>query len=388
MTKFLIKIFIKDYNNTNNSHIREKYGLLGSFVGIISNIILFLLKFIIGILLNSVAITADSFNNLSDSASSVITLIGFKMANRPPDKEHPFGHGRIEYISGLIVSFMIMYLGFQFLKSSVKKIFIPEEITFDIISILILVATVFMKLWLSAFNKYLGNKINSKPLIATAKDSINDAIVTITAIISIFITKFTEVTVDGWFGSFVAIILIYSGFSIAKDTLSPLIGESTDPTISKQIKERILKYNGVLGVHDLIIHNYGPNKSMASIHVEVPHHIDIRISHEIIDKIEHDISNELGIFLVIHMDPVDTNDERIKKISAEINKCIKKYGDKVDVHDFRIVDGINNINVIFDAMIPYDYNSEKQNNLLTDIKNTISLLDKKYTCVINIEKNY
>lgn len=388
MTKLLIKAFIKNYNDINNESIRQKYGILGSFVGIILNIILFLFKLVIGIILNSVAITADSFNNLSDSASSIITLIGFKMANKPPDKEHPFGHGRIEYISALIISFIIMYLGFQFLTSSIKKIFNPEPVAFNISSILILFATIIAKIWLSIFNKYIGTKINSKSLIATSKDSINDVIVTSTTIASVFITKFFNIVVDGWFGSFVACILIYSGFSIAKDTVSSLLGESTDPKLAKKIKEKVLKYEGVLGVHDLLVHNYGPNKSMASIHVEVPHCVDIGISHEIIDKIEKDVFNELGVFLVIHMDPIDIDDERISKISDEVNKCIKQYSDEIEVHDFRIVDGINNINIIFDIVLPYEYTLKKQNSILNDIKTKISILDKKYTCVINVEKSY
>lgn len=388
MTRLLIKMFIKNPENISDTKIRENYGILGSIVGIVSNILLFIVKFIIGILLNSVAITADSFNNLSDSASSIITFLGFKMANKPADKEHPFGHGRMEYISALIISFIIVLLGFEFFKSSIAKIFNPEPIVFKWISVIILFLTVAVKIWQSLFNRYIGKKINSQSLIATATDSMNDVIVTITTIISIFISHYAKINVDGFFGVFVASVLIYSGISLAKDTLSPLLGESTDPELAKKIKEMVLSYEGVLGVHDLLVHNYGPNSSMASIHVEVPYNVDINISHEIIDKIEREVAKKLGIFIVIHMDPVDIHDERLKRISETVKSCIKKFGDNFDVHDFRIVDGLNNINVIFDIVVPHGYNKGLQNNMLKDIRDAVLNLDTKYTCVINVENAF
>lgn len=388
MTKILIKLFIKNSDDINNPKIREKYGILGSIVGIVSNILLFIIKFIIGIILNSVAISADSFNNLSDSASSIITFVGFKMGNKPADAEHPFGHGRMEYISGLLVSFIIIMIGFEFFKSSVTKIFNPEEVVFNIVSVIILCITALIKVWQGMFNKTIGKKINSKSLIATATDSMNDVLVTCAAIISIFISHFTKFYVDGWFGAFVAVILMYSGFKIAKEILSPLIGEYIDPELSSQIKQMVLSYDGILGVHDLLVHNYGPNRSMASIHAEVPHDVDINISHEIIDRIEREVSKNLGIFLVIHMDPVNINDKRVMDISNKVKLILNDFGLGYSAHDFRIVDGINDINIIFDMVIPHKCSNEEQNKALNYVKDAITKIDKRYNCVINVEKSF
>lgn len=388
MTSFLIKLFIKDYENIGNSKVRENYGLLGSFVGIFSNTLLFAVKIIIGTLLNSIAITADSFNNLSDSASSVITLIGFKMGNKPADDEHPYGHGRMEYISALAVSFIILLLGFEFFKTSVEKILNPDDITFRWISVLILFLTVIVKVWQGLFNKSLGKKINSQSLIATGADSMNDVVVTSATILSLFISKFTGLAVDGWFGVLVALFLMYSGFSLARETLSPLIGEATDSELAEKIKKIVLEYDGVLGTHDLMVHNYGPNKSLASIHVEVPYDVDINVSHEIIDKIEKDVLKRTGIFLVIHMDPVDTKDERLSAISRTIKEYLSGLDEYFDAHDFRIVDGINNINIIFDLVVLYKCCPEKQSAVLDEVKKRIRSLDERYTCVINIDKSY
>lgn len=388
MTRFLIRTFVKNYNNTQDDKVRESYGMLGSFVGIVSNTVLFALKFVIGIVLNSVAITADSFNNLSDSASSIITMIGFKMGNQPPDNEHPYGHGRMEYISAFVVSFFIMLLGIEFLKTSVRKIFNPEIVEFKWLSVIILIITIIVKMWQGRFNKYVGNKINSQSLIATATDSMNDVLVTSVTVLSLFITKFCAITVDGYFGVFVALVLLYSGFNLAKETLSPLIGEGSDGELTDKIKNMICSYDGILGVHDLMVHNYGPNKSMASIHAEVPCNVDINISHEIIDKIERDISKKLGITLVIHMDPIDNTDKRIKVISQSVKNYLYSIDDKFDAHDFRIIDGKNNVNVIFDVIIPRRFKANEQNEIVSNIKRIVSKIDSKYTCVINIEYGF
>lgn len=388
MTNILIKLFIKDYKNIKDENIRRKYGELGSFVGISSNIVLFIIKILVGTFIGSVAIMADSFNNLSDSLSSIITLVGFKLGAKPADEEHPFGHGRMEYISGLIVSFIIMLIGFEFLRTSFFKVINPENISFSYATIFILLITVLIKVWQAFFNKKIGTLINSHSLIATATDSRNDVIVTSVTILSLIIFKFFSINLDGYFGIIVSIFLMYSGFTLARETLSPLLGEAVDNELAEKIKSIALSYEGIIGVHDILVHNYGPNKSIASLHVEVPSDVNINKSHEIIDLIEKHIQKELNIFLTIHMDPVNINDDRIQPILNTIKDVFKKYNDELDTHDHRLVDGENRINFIFDLVIPYNFSKEKEINLISDIKSSVSKLDERYKCIINIEKSF
>nr|WP_317359841.1 cation diffusion facilitator family transporter [uncultured Tyzzerella sp.] len=388
MTNLLIKLFIKDYKNIKDENVRKKYGELGSFVGIFSNVFLFIIKFLVGVFINSVAIMADSFNNLSDSLSSIITLIGFKLGAKPADEEHPFGHGRMEYISGLIVSFIIMLIGFEFLRTSFFKVISPEDISFSYSTIFILLITIIIKLWQSFFNKKLGILINSHSLIATATDSRNDVIVTSVTILSLIIFKLFSLNLDGYFGIFVALFLMYSGFNLAKETLSPLLGEAIDNELAEKIKAIALSYEEVIGVHDILVHNYGPNKSIASLHVEVPNNIDIVQCHDVVDFIEKRIQDELNIFLTIHIDPVNINDERIQTILNAIRDVFKNYDEDLDTHDHRLVEGENRINFIFDLVIPYNFSKEKEKSLICDIKENVKALDNKYRCIINIEKSF
>ena len=388
MTNLLIKLFIKDYKNIKDENVRKKYGELGSFIGISSNVALFIIKFLVGLVINSVAIMADSFNNLSDSLSSIITLVGFKLGAKPADEEHPFGHGRMEYVSGLVVSFIIMLIGFEFLRTSFFKILAPENISFSYVTIFILLITVLIKIWQAFFNKKIGKLINSHSLIATATDSRNDVIVTSVTILSLIIFKIFNINLDGYFGIIVALFLIYSGFNLARETLSPLLGEAIDSELAERIKSIALSYDNVIGVHDILVHNYGPNKSIASLHVEVPSNVDINKSHEIIDLIEKHIQDELNIFLTIHMDPVNVNDERIQTIVSTIQNVFKNYDEELDTHDHRIVDGENKINFIFDLVIPYNFSKEKEKSLISDIKANVKALDSRYKCIINIEKSF
>ncbi len=388
MTNLLIKLFIKDYKNIKDENVRKKYGELGSFIGISSNVALFIIKFLVGLVINSVAIMADSFNNLSDSLSSIITLVGFKLGAKPADEEHPFGHGRMEYVSGLVVSFIIMLIGFEFLRTSFFKILAPENISFSYVTIFILLITVLIKIWQAFFNKKIGKLINSHSLIATATDSRNDVIVTSVTILSLIIFKIFNINLDGYFGIIVALFLIYSGFNLARETLSPLLGEAIDSELAERIKSIALSYDNVIGVHDILVHNYGPNKSIASLHVEVPSNVDINKSHEIIDLIEKQIQDELNIFLTIHMDPVNVNDERIQTIVSTIQNVFKNYDEELDTHDHRIVDGENKINFIFDLVIPYNFSKEKEKSLISDIKANVKALDSRYQCIINIEKSF
>lgn len=304
MTNFLIKIFIKDYTNINNNIIREKYGVLGSIVGIISNISLFLIKLIIGIVINSTAITADAFNNLADTFTSIITLFGFKLASKPPDKEHPFGHGRIEYITSFIVSIIIILIGVEFLQTSFKKVLNPEDIILNNYIFFILLITIGVKIWQANFNKKLGTVINSKALIASSIDSKNDVIITFISIVSLIIFKLIGINLDGQFGIIVAIFLIYTGINLSKEMLSPLLGEAVSIEIIEEIRAIVLSYEPIIGVHDIFIHNYGPNKNIASLHVEIRTNMSIGEAHEIIDEIERKILEELGFNLTIHIDPI------------------------------------------------------------------------------------
>ena len=388
MTEFLVKHFVKRYEYVEEVAVRTSYGVLSGVVGIICNIILFIGKGIIGLLMHSVSILADAFNNLSDAGSSIISLVGVKMASKPADEEHPFGHGRIEYISALIVAFLVIQVGLTFFKDSVGKIMHPEQLKFQWISIIILILSIGMKLWLGAFNRKLGKRIDSKVLQATATDSIGDAVTTSVTVLSILFWKVTGMNIDGIVGVIVSGIVVWAGIGIAKDTVEELIGPAPDPEVFRQITEFVEGYEGIEGTHDLIVHNYGPGRSMASIHAEVPNTADIETSHEIVDKIERDAQKFMGIFLVIHMDPIETKDENILKIKDIANEKIEEIDSKVSIHDFRVVEGKHRINLIFDMVVPYEYDKEKQIEVSNILRKELQEVDNRYQCVIHVEKSY
>ncbi|WP_230398551.1 cation diffusion facilitator family transporter [Novisyntrophococcus fermenticellae] len=388
MTELLVHKFIKDYDNTEDTQVRTSYGILTSVVGIFCNVLLFAVKFSIGLLLHSLAVTADAFNNLSDAASSIISFIGVKMASKPADEEHPFGHGRIEYIAALIVSFLIMEVGLTFLKSSVGKVMHPEELAFEWIPFLILVLSIGVKLWLGAFNRKLGNRIDSKVMLAAAADSMGDVLTTSATIISILICRFTSVNVDAYAGIIVSAIVMWAGFSIAKDTLEPLIGQGAPRELYQKISEAVEAYDGIVGTHDLIVHNYGPSHSMASIHAEVPNNVDIEVSHEIIDRVEREVSKQLNITLVIHMDPVETQDKKVLEVKAKVARVIKALDPKLKFHDFRMVSGEEHTNLIFDLVIPREYSKENAERILQQVIALMQEVDSRYQCVITMDKSY
>lgn len=388
MTDFLVTHFIKDYERTEDIGVRASYGILSGIVGIICNIILFAVKFTIGFLMHSVSVTADGFNNLSDAGSSIISLIGVKMASKPADEDHPFGHGRIEYIAALVIAFLVLQVGFSFFKESLGKIFNPEILAFQPILVLILILSILMKLWLRAFNMKLGTRIRSKVMLAAATDALGDVFTTSVTVLSILVFHFLHVNVDGYVGILVALIVMKAGIDIAKDTLEPLIGAPVEKEFYQQITDMVESYDGIVGSHDLIVHNYGPNRSIASIHAEVPQDTDILESHEIIDRIEKEVSAALGIVLVIHMDPVETRDQRILDIRDKITGVITDIDSRLSIHDFRFVDGKQQINLIFDLVVPHKYGSHRQEELRREISHQISLLDKRYQCVITIEKSF
>ena len=288
MTEFLVKHFVKDYEKVEKVSVRTAYGVLASIVGILCNVFLFIVKFVVGIVLHSVSVTADAFNNLSDAGSSVISFVGVKMAGKPADEDHPFGHGRVEYIAALVVAFLVLEVGFTFLKDSLAKIRMPEELNFQLLSVIILLLSIGVKLWLGIFNRKLGRKIDSKVMMAVFTDSMGDVITTGATILSLVFFKVTGINIDGFVGVGVALVVMWAGVGIAKDTLEPLIGEGVDPELYDKIRKFVENYEGIEGTHDLIVHNYGPNRSMASIHAEVPNNVSIEESHEIIDRIERD----------------------------------------------------------------------------------------------------
>ena len=388
MTELLVKTFVKDYQNTEEAKVRTAYGVLASLVGIVCNLLLFGGKLAVGLVLHSVSVMADAFNNLSDAASSVIGFIGVKMAEKPADEEHPFGHGRIEYIAALIVSFLVIEVGFTFFKNAIAKIRTPEELSFNLISMGILLASVAVKLWLSFFNKKLGKRINSTVMQATATDALGDVVTTLATMGSILFFYFTKINIDGYVGLAVSLLVMWAGVGIAKDTLEPLIGQSVDPKLYREISELVESYDGILGSHDLIVHNYGPTKSLASIHAEVPNNVDIETSHEIIDRIERDAAKKLGIFLVIHMDPVETADAQVAEVKAEVQEVLHQMDERLSLHDFRMVDGEKWINLIFDVVVPFSYGENDRPKLREAIEEEVRSLDERYHCVITFDSGF
>ncbi len=388
MTELLVRKFVKNCDKVEDARVRTAYGVLASVVGIICNVLLFAGKLAVGAILRSVSVMADAFNNLSDAASSVIGFVGVKMAEKPADKEHPFGHGRIEYIAALIVSFLVIEVGFTFFKSSLGKIREPEELSFSLVSTGILLASVAVKLWLGRFNRLLGKKINSSVMQAAAADAMGDVAATLATVLSILFYHFTNINIDGYVGILVSLAVMWAGIGIAKDTLEPLIGQPVDSRLYREITDFVESYDGILGSHDLIVHNYGPTRSLASIHAEVPSNVDIETSHEIIDKIERDAAKKLGLFLVIHMDPVATQDKRVARLKEEVSAAMKTIDSRLSLHDFRVVDGEHQINLIFDVVVPHSYEKKDMTQLHLDIMEKVSELDSRYQCVITMEKGY
>lgn len=388
MTNFLIRCFISNYEDTEKAAVRTAYSLLGSIVGIGCNVLLFAAKLLIGLLANSISIMADGFNNLSDAVSSIIGFAGVKMAGKPADEAHPFGHGRIEYISAFIVAFIVIQVGFSLLRSSVQKIFHPEELVFHYLTVAVLVMSVLMKVWMAAFNRSLGKQIDSQVLLAASVDSLGDVLATSATIFSMAVFGIWNVNIDGIVGLIVSFLVMIAGVNIAKDTLAPLIGEAIDPAVYRQISEFVEGYDGVMGSHDLIVHNYGPSRSMASIHAEVPNDVDIEISHDVIDRIERDAMRELGLFLVIHMDPVETKDKAVVGMRAMTAEIIAEIDSRLSVHDFRVVEGQEWINLIFEVLVPMEYTKEMREALSKQVQEEVHKRDNRYHCLMTLEHGF
>lgn len=388
MTDFLVKLFVKDYKNVEDGHVREVYGIFAGVVGIGANILLFAVKAVIGLLAGSIAVLADAFNNMTDAVSSIISLIGAKLANRPPDDEHPFGHGRYEYIAAFIVAFLVVQVGFSCAKSAFGKIFRPEALNFNVTALVILILSVGVKIWLGLFNRKLGRRINSTVMMATAADAMGDVLTTSATIVSLLVFKIFDLNIDGIIGFIVALIVIWAGINIAKDTLKPLLGEAGDPKMVKQIKNLVESYDGILGSHDMIIHNYGPTRSMATLHAEVSNMMGMEEAHELIDRIEREVTKETGVFLVIHMDPIDVDDEHVVRYRKQVNDIIRELDENISMHDFRMVNGETQINLIFDVVVPHAYSGRQKDKLMFDIIDKVKAYDRRCECVITMENSY
>ncbi|MBS5521966.1 MAG: cation transporter [Clostridiales bacterium] len=388
MTDFLVRLFVKDYKKIDNDKVRTAYGVLASIVGILCNILLFAIKAVVGTVMGSIAVVADAFNNLSDAFSSIISFIGVKLASRPADREHPFGHGRYEYIAAFVVACMVIEVGFAFVKNAFDKILHPQALAFSTISVIILCLSIFIKLWLGLFNRKLGKRINSSVMKATSADAMGDVLTTSATIISLLVYRIFNINVDGFVGMLVAFVVILAGVNIARDTIRPLLGERPDPEIYKMLEDKVESYDGIVGTHDLIIHNYGPTRSMATIHAEVPSNVDIETSHELIDKIEREVTKETGIFLVIHMDPVNVEDPFVLQWRERVFSMIHEMDENVTAHDFRMVRGEEQINLIFDIVVPYSYSIEETHTFIIELEQKIKLVDSRCQCVITVDHSY
>ncbi len=387
MTEFLIKAFIKNSENIKSPEVRTAYGKFAGVFGIVCNFFLFVSKLVIGILSSSVSIIADAVNNLSDAASSVVSFVGFKLSSKPADEEHPYGHGRYEYLSALFVAIIVMVIGIELFKASAQKIIHPEAIDFGLPLVLVLIISVIVKLWMMKFNKTIGEKIKSNTLLATSKDSRNDVISTLSVLLASVISQFSGYELDGWIGLCVSAFILFSGFHMVKDTIDPMLGSAPCAKLSQMLKDEILAYQGVLGVHDLIIHDYGPSRKFASVHVEMPAEDDALKSHEIIDNIERNIFTSMGIHLIIHFDPIVTKDEINDSVYSKIEKVLKEIDEKLSLHDLKVVSCDDITHLYFDCISPKEINMD--DSVLTElIANKIKKIEPSYICHVTVDKSF
>lgn len=387
MIKFLAKIFIKDSENVTDQRVRSAYGYLCGAVGIVLNIFLFVGKFAAGTLSGSVAVTADAFNNLSDAGSSVISLIGFRLASQKPDPHHPFGHGRFEYIASLVISIIIIVMGFELGKSSFEKIVRPEPVEYSALTFVILAVSILVKLYMFLYNRSTGKRIDSSTMRATAMDSISDAVSTTAVLVSSVIAFFTSVSVDGWMGLAVAAFILFTGFQSAKETVDSLLGAPPEKEFVDEVANIVLSHDGIIGIHDMIVHNYGPGREFVSLHAEVPSDGNMVEIHDTIDNIEHDILQEMGCLATIHMDPVDVRDEFTANVKKRVKEIIEAIDPVITFHDFRMVSGPTHTNVIFDIVVPYGYKLSDE-EVVKRISDAIHESDENLFAVIEVDKDF
>lgn len=385
MVTLLTKIFIRDSQNTSSPAVRQAYGMLCGAVGIVLNLLLFAGKFFAGLLSGSIAITADAFNNLSDAGSSIITLIGFRMAGQKPDPGHPFGHGRIEYISGFLVSLLILVMALELIKNSVEKILHPQELTFSPVIVVILAVSILVKCYMALYNARIGRQIGSAALKATATDSLSDMLATTVVLAATLTAHYAKLSIDGYCGVLVGLFILYAGFQAARDTLNPLLGQAPDPAFVKQIEEIVMSYDTILGIHDLIVHNYGPGRVLISLHAEVSADGNLLKLHDTIDLAEHRLHSELGCSAVIHMDPVCIHDEQTQRLKIMAQHVLSTIDGRLTLHDFRIVTGPTHTNLIFDVVTPYDFDYSDA-GLCELINRRLKEQDASYCAVIEVDK--
>ncbi len=387
MTEFLIQHFIKDSEHKNDSAVRQRYGVLSGLVGIALNLLLFTGKLGLGLVTGAISVTADAFNNLSDAASSVVTLVGFHMAGRKADAEHPFGHGRMEYLAGLIVSLLILVVGVELGKSSIKKIFFPEAVDFSWLSVGILLVSVAVKLWMGRFNRILSKRIDSAAIAATAADSVSDAVATTAVLVGLIIGHVSNLHMDGWIGLLVAVFIFKAGIGSVKDTLDPLLGKPPEPELVLKVEKAILSHAQIVGIHDMVIHDYGPGRRMMSVHAEVPAQADIMEIHDVIDHVERELGDRFGLEAVIHMDPVLQDDPDVARLRQNVANLVKEVDPEITIHDFRVTLGPFFTNLIFDAVVPFRVklgDDEVRQAIIRQVKT----LGENYSAVVGIDRAY
>lgn len=385
MTDLILRIFVRDHKNTEDPAVRDKCGRVAGAVGIVTNFLLFLMKIIVGTVFHSVSVTADAVNNLTDSGSSVVTLIGFKMASKPADEKHPFGHARIEYLSGVIVSFIVIFLGLQLGMSSIEKILTPEENALTPAALVVLVISILAKLWQCLFYRKVGRMIKSESVEATSKDSRNDVIATSVVLLGAVITMLTGVNLDGYMGAAVALFIVFSGVQLTISTADPLLGQAPEGELVQTITEKMLSYPGIIGMHDLAVHNYGVGRCFASAHCEVDAKNDILVSHDLIDNIERDFSRDLGIHMVIHLDPVIVGDARTDALHCKVQSLVTALYPTVTIHDFRVIWGVTHSNIVFDAAVPFAV-KDSDAVITQKLEAEIQKLDPDYRTVVTIDR--
>jgi len=387
MIEFLAHSFIKNRESLDEPALRRAYGVLCSAVGIALNVFLFAFKLLAGILSGSIAITADAVNNLSDAGSSLVTLLGFKLASQKPDSDHPFGHGRMEYISGLVVAMVILLMGFELGKSSVEKILHPEAVVFRPVVVLILAASILVKFYMSAYNRAVGKKINSSAMLATAADSLSDCLATATALASTLVGHFFHLSIDGWCGIVVACFILWAGINAARETIDPLLGQPPTPEFVSAVEELVMSHDEIAGIHDLLVHDYGPGRCFISLHAEVSADGDMCALHDVIDTAERELTEKMGCLATIHMDPLEQNDALTTTTRERVATIVRLIDPAITIHDFRMVSGPTHTNVIFDAVVPHSVSlSDKE--VTRRIIEGVRALDGNYFAVVNIDKSF
>jgi len=387
MTNLLVKLFIRNRDQIHDPAVRQQYGVLSGAVGILLNLLLSAGKLAAGLAASSIAITADAWNNLTDAASSVVTLVGFRLAGQKADDGHPFGHGRMEYLAGLLVSLLILLVGLELGKSSVQAILQPVETDFSPLTLVVLGVSILVKLWLSFFNRALSRRIESAAMAATATDSLSDAAATSVLLAGGLLGRFTGLALDGWLGLAVAVFILRSGWGAAKDTIDPLLGQRPDPALVQQIKATVLSHPQVIGIHDLVIHDYGPGRTLMSFHAEIPLDSDIMEAHDVIDRIERELRQKFGIETTVHMDPIATDDARINAVRAQVSSLVQIIDPAITIHDFRMTDGPHHTNLIFDVAVPHGCGLRDE-EVSARVSQAVKALDPNYYAVLQVDRVY